>query len=162
MRWSAANRGAVAAALLLALSLAACGTPPSESRPAPIAVAPAITVSALPPSDDPESLDPSPPPTDRQVASVPPEPVARPVNDDPNQLLRLSGKKVAALLGAASYVRRDGSAEIWQYRAAQCVLDIFLFQDNGGLSVAHVDLRQRAGETMPARRCFGDLLASRQ
>jgi len=148
---------------LLALSLAACGTAPSEPTPAAKAVVPAITVTPLSPTVDaaPADTDP-PPPVARQEASIPPEPVARTVNDDPNQLLQLSGKKVAALLGPASYVRRDGPAEIWQYRAAHCVLDVFLFQDNGGLSVAHVDLRRRAGGTIPERRCFGDLLASRQ
>ncbi|MEX2615286.1 MAG: hypothetical protein WD767_04245 [Alphaproteobacteria bacterium] len=147
---------------MLALSLAACGTAPSESPPAPNAAAPAITVAPLSPSLDARRPNPVPSPATRQQASVPPEPVAEPVNDDPRQLLRLSGKTVAALLGPASYVRRDGTAEIWQYRAAQCVLDVFLFQDSSGLSVAHVDLRERADGTIPARRCFGDLLASRK
>lgn len=162
MRRSAVNRANVPAALLLAASLAACGTAPSVSSPAPKAAAHAVTVTPLSPSLDTRRPVPIPLPAPRQQASVPPEPVAGPVNDDPGQLLRLSGNRVAALLGPASYVRRDGTAEIWQYRAAQCVLDVFLFQDDGSLSVAHVDLRERAGGTIPARRCFGELLASRK
>jgi hypothetical protein len=151
-----------AAGLAFLLTLSGCGTaPPPEPEPVARTTAPAITVTPLSPSLEPAT--PEPPareaPAEKQQAYAP-QPT-EPVDDNPDRLLKLTGMKVAALLGPANFVRRDGPAEVWQYRADNCVLDVFLYRQGSGLSVAHVDLRQRSGTSVPARQCFGELLASR-
>lgn len=91
-----------------------------------------------------------------QTAAVPkPD---KQINDDPKQLFGMDGHRVAALLGPASFVRRDGPAEVWQYRAKACVLDVYLYKDAGALSVAHVYLRKRSKATQAPRRCFVALI----
>ena len=153
--------------LFVLFALASCGTsrPPAaiEAPPPPAAArVPDITVEPLPPSRPVaprESAPPAPtPPTPKQTAALPPRPEPEPVDDNPKQLFGLSGQRVAALLGPANFVRRDGSAEVWQYRAAECVLDVFLYRRDAVLSVAHVDLRQRVTSTEPPRRCFAGLI----
>lgn len=138
--------------LFVLFALASCGTsrPPAAIEPPPAPAAarvPDIVVEPLPPA-----------PTPKQTAAPPPRPEPEPADDNPKQLFGLSGQRVAALLGPANFVRRDGSAEIWQYRAAECVLDVFLYRRDAALSVAHVDLRQRAKSTEPPRRCFAGLI----
>lgn len=150
------------AGLALLIVLSACGTAPAPEPTESRRPEPAVTVASLTPVPVSEPTPQAPPAeaTDapRQAAATT---SAEPVSADPNRLLQLSGKRVAALLGPASYVRRDGPAEIWQYRADHCVLDVFLYREGTGLSVAHVDLRKRHSATVPPRRCFADLLASR-
>ena len=63
------------------------------------------------------------------------------INDDPQQLLGLSGIAVARRLGAPSLVRRDGPAEIWQYQETACILDVFLYTNTDGQHVRYVELR---------------------
>ena len=62
---------------------------------------------------------------------------------------------IARMLGRPDLLRRDGDAEIWQYRAGSCILDIFLYEEPGGMRVAHADFRGNA----PGRSC-ADAVAS--
>ncbi len=88
------------------------------------------------------------------VVTPPPPP---PVDDNPDQLLGLSGDAVSEKLGKPALIRREGDAEIWQYRSPLCVLDLFLY--GGVKQVEHVDLRNR-GEATPkaVRACFVRML----
>ena len=47
------------------------------------------------------------------------------------------------ILGAPDFVRRDGSAQIWQYRATNCVLDLFLYKNGNETHVKHAEIRPR-------------------
>jgi hypothetical protein len=150
--------------------LTACATnPPPATNPLPAAVeappqpaaaarVPEITVEPLAPSPPPASPV-QPAPALKQTAAIAPPPKSAPIDDNPKQLYGLSGQRVAALLGPANFVRRDGVAEIWQYRARECVLDVFLYRQDATLSVAHFELRQRSTSTEVPRRCFAGLLA---
>lgn len=114
----------------------------------------AVPIDA-PPRETPHAASrPDPKP---QTAAAPPTQRAK-IDDDPKRLFGLDGNRVAVLLGPASFVRRDGPAEVWQYRADACVLDVYLYRESGALTVAHVDLRKRAKATPPPRRCFRDML----
>lgn len=75
------------------------------------------------------------------------------VNADPQQLLGMDGTALNDLLGQPTLVRREGEAEIWQYRGDECVLDLFLY---GGMrQVEHVDLRDRGDASEKAvDACF--------
>jgi hypothetical protein len=87
---------------------------------------------------------------------VAPVPIA-PVNDDPDQLLGMTSETLGEILGKPTIVRRDGGAEVWQYRSEACVLDLFLY---GGMKqVEHVDLRDRGDSTdVMVRACFVRML----
>ena len=81
-----------------------------------------------------------------------------PVNDDPQQLIGLAPPELARRLGSPGFVRRDGAAEIWQYPAAACILDVFLYRQNDTLSVDYVELRGRGAAGVSRRECFAEML----
>lgn len=79
------------------------------------------------------------------------------VDSDPQQLMGLDHTALNKKLGKPALIRRDGNAEIWQYRADRCVLDLFLY----GMAkrVEHVDLRIRGdGSEGSVRNCFAGML----
>ena len=77
----------------------------------------------------------------------------------------MSGDDLATRLGAPQFRRRDGQAEIWQYRGSACTLDVFLYADGGDLKVRYVEARGRDAETATdpkqARDCATALIDSR-
>lgn len=82
---------------------------------------------------------------------------APPIDDNPDQLLGLSGSDLTSKLGKPALVRREGGAEVWQYRRVRCVLDLFLY--GNVKQVEHVDLRDRGDSTDSAvRECFVKML----
>ena len=143
-------------AVFLVTTLAGClatpKLPPAEPEPVKQSVAPKPAKAAhrkMPVV----TVNPQPMP---QTAAAPlPKPA---INDDPKQLFGLAGHRISDLLGPANFIRRDGPAEVWQYRAKACVLDIYLYKTVGALTVAHIDLRKRRKATLPPRRCFHGLL----
>ncbi len=116
--------------LAAALSLAACaeaGGPQSDAEEQAAVLAPYSGMAVVPPSADPD------------------------------QLLGLSGDDIAAKLGKPTLIRRDGDAEVWQYRRVRCVLDLFLYGSRK--QVEHVDLRDRGDATDEAvQACFQQML----
>lgn len=80
-----------------------------------------------------------------------------PVDDDPKQLIGLDRGALNEKLGEPALVRRDGDAEVWQYRGENCVLDLFLY--GADKQVEHVDLRDRGeGDEISVRDCFVRML----
>ncbi|MDH5557335.1 MAG: hypothetical protein OEZ03_08290 [Alphaproteobacteria bacterium] len=74
-------------------------------------------------------------------------------NGDPQHLMGLDRARLAEKLGKPALIRRDGDAEVWQYRADRCVLDLFLYGTDK--KVEHVDLRDRGnGGENSLRDCF--------
>jgi hypothetical protein len=61
----------------------------------------------------------------------------------PADLTGLGAAEVLALLGSPDFRRSEPPAELWQYRAAGCILDVFLYRDSGGYRVVHSETRQR-------------------
>ncbi len=83
--------------------------------------------------------------------------VLPPVNSDPEQLIGLAEPALGAKLGKPALIRRESGAEVWQYRAENCVLDVFLYGSQR--TVEHVDLRDRGGASDTAvQDCFVGLL----
>lgn len=152
-------RNAIGALLLLAAAgCTGAQSPPPE--PAPVRNRAETPVETQPlAAPDPKPIAKPKPEPKPEIAAATPGPVEPVIDDDPRQFLGLDGHRVAALLGPASFVRRDGAAEVWQYREPACVLDVYLYREANGLSVAHVDLRRRARSNDPPRRCFRALLA---
>jgi hypothetical protein len=107
----------------LILGLAACAPGPRSQ--------PAVTSDSG--SDAPTAEAPSTPPPD--AAASGPLRLA--------SLDRLTGAELRARFGPPDFTRRDAPAEIWQYRGAACVLDVFLYPEGGELKVAHAFTRAR-------------------
>ena len=118
-------------ALLTGLIVAGCATTegqPAADRPTQLPTAPYNGMAALPA-----------------------------VDSDPQQLMGLDQAALNEKLGKPALIRRDGNAEVWQYRADRCVLDLFLY--GVAKRVEHVDLRNRGdGSEGSVRNCFAGML----
>jgi hypothetical protein len=78
----------------------------------------------------------------------------------------MRGTELTTLMGAPQFRRRDGQAEIWQYRGSACTLDVFLYTDGNDLRVRYVEARGRGGtkdapDSGQARACAASLLDTR-
>ncbi len=124
------------AALCLVLLLGACeGTRPTTAMGRP---------AALP-----------------KEAIVPPDglpPAIGESKDDPGRLRGLAAGEVVAKLGDPSFRRREAPAEVWQYFGPGCVLDLFLYEDNGAQRVTHVELRSHNLSQNAQASCLAQLL----
>ncbi|MBT5498991.1 MAG: hypothetical protein HOK54_24915 [Alphaproteobacteria bacterium] len=97
------------------------------------------------------------PATTRPTTPKPASPPLK-IDDDPKKLVGLSPGKLADRLGSPGFVRRDGSAEIWQYLAEACILDVFLYRDKDVLAVNYVELRGRGASQLSRRDCYREML----
>jgi len=84
----------------------------------------------------------------------------------PSELVGLSADQVTILLGKPSFVRHDMPAEVWQYRAHDCVLDIFLYPPvkAGGdkeHTVLYYELRSKNAQKISGEGCYGALIAAK-
>lgn len=148
-------------ALIIAASLllAACGNA-SNSKPAPqtelppleATPAPAAVVEIPDPALEEAETVVTP---EAEVAAVEPEPII--VDDDPLQFINLNIHELSKLLGAPLLVRRDGNAEVWQYKGEACTLDVFLYESQSQLRVKYVDLRGDF-DVADNRACMAEIL----
>ncbi|WP_193184875.1 hypothetical protein [Nisaea sediminum] len=77
---------------------------------------------------------------------------------DPSRLLDLRRRDLSAILGEPAFVRRDMSAEVWQYRTEACVLDLFLYEIGQSLAVTYYEFRSRREQEVARDECFVTLL----
>ena len=89
-----------------------------------------------------------------EIARIPPPETDVPdvVAPAPEALIGFKPAQLSETFGTASLVRRDLGAEIWQYRARECVLFLFLYTKSAtespdALSVHHIDVRGRQSPT---------------
>ena len=77
----------------------------------------------------------------------------------PKQLLGKSSSWVETNLGQPEFKRRDGQAEIWQYKSAECVLSVFIYEDmdSGQRRVLHFDGRDFDGNPVARDTCLSSL-----
>jgi hypothetical protein len=80
---------------------------------------------------------------------------------DANEFTGFSPERVLPVLGAPDFVRRDGNAQIWQYRATNCVLDLFLYKSGSETTVKHAELRSRVPGAEPLDACYSRLRRER-
>lgn len=151
------------AAVVLAAGLAAC---------APIVEPPSTTAEPSSPAATREVK--IPPPQPRMAALTPPSAEAAPTPKTPDapawtppvpgpkHLLGLDGARVSQLLGPPDFRRQDKPAEIWQYRSADCVLDLFLYgKPGGGARVSHVEIRDLGKPAVSEADCLRALFKDR-
>jgi len=135
--------------MALALTTACVGPaadtrPPGEPTPQASA-APKAPAAAKPPIPAPQAA---------RHAPAPPPPPPMP----PEKLIGLGDRAVTDLLGRPAFRRADAPAELWRYRAGNCILDLFLYPPrgvpDGPRTVTHVEARQRNGSPTPALTCL--------
>lgn len=164
------RRGARVPALAIAalmLICSACSSPtirysggssdnPAEVR-TPVASIPPEKKVAPPakaqPSDG-ETAETEQEQAERELLAALPDPVR--VGGDPDRLIGMNRYLLPAALGAPMLVRQDGPSEVWQYEAAGCVLDIFLYRASAAaeLAVIHVESRDKNGEPVDTPGCL--------
>jgi hypothetical protein len=129
----------------VAASLAACAAP---QRPTPVPA----------PSDTASSPVP--------VAGYTVRPAPLPPSGKPglDNLPGMNAAGITNLLGQPQFRRRDGQVEIWQYRAINCTLDLFLYAEGGDMRVRYAEPRGRtpqAANDAQVRACATGLLQAR-
>lgn len=138
--------------LLIAFTLHACGSEVQKTAGAGRTGQIASVSPELKPS--PKATAPKPAPQ----AEATPAPSFSAEEQDPSRLLDLHESDLAAILGQPNFVRKDMSAEVWQYRTDACVLDLFLYEFDQGRAVTYYEFRARSdGETVH-NDCFVTLL----
>lgn len=74
------------------------------------------------------------------------------------RLIGLDSDEINDLMGTPSLERAEPPALIWQYRHQVCTVDIFMFDDGGGSTVDHVEVRPTGGTNANDKECFTALL----
>ena len=102
-----------------------------------------------------------------ETARLPPEqhggaaPGAPPAAAELKKLDGLSDRDVRRVLGDPDFRRQEPPAEIWQYRSAECVLDLFLYDDRGQYRVAYAETHDRGFTRVSQASCYSGLVNAR-
>lgn len=82
----------------------------------------------------------------------------RPAVPDPDMLIGLDTSELETLLGNADLRRRDPPAQVWQYADKDCVLHLFLYENDGGYRVEHYEARGPNGAKGAGGVCLAGLM----
>ena len=147
------RRTATLLPLFAVLLLAACQQPQGQLRLAGAASTPVATSKpASAPKPTPLAATPAVAHGDTIV------PTAARLSGDPKELLGLDHAALRRVLGAPARVRNELTAQVWQYVTGDCVVDLYLYDADGGLKVTYVEARSRTAELTPTGRCLKSLL----
>jgi hypothetical protein len=97
---------------------------------------------------------PQPPTVSHAAPQMTPVPVATAVHvPGLKELTGLRPTDIVAILGQPDLRRDEPPAQLWQYRATDCILNLFFYREKDGYRLAHAETWQRnlAGGTVPAR-----------
>jgi hypothetical protein len=80
---------------------------------------------------------------------------------DPQQLMGMAPAGVTGMLGEPELRRREGPAEVWQYRSSRCAFNIYMEDDDSlGQRVVYFGARSRtAGASVHPPQCLGEIVA---
>ncbi len=128
--------GPATAILLGALLMTACGPTSGSYRPAqPLVYGVAPT-----------------------LYSVATRPRGGSATPNPDMLIGLDMSELETLLGAADLRRRDPPAQVWRYADKDCVLHLFLYENDGGYTVEHYEARDHNGAEGTGGVCLAGLM----
>lgn len=77
----------------------------------------------------------------------------------PSELVSKRAFDIQTALGQPSFVRKDQGVQVWQYRRDDCILDLFLYQNDNGFQVHHSELRGPYLNSAGELACFQKILA---
>jgi hypothetical protein len=144
----------VVATGLVALALTACA---ARTLPPSAVVTPAPSNASAADATSPANR-----PGVQQSAVTSP---AAPATAHSKDLVGLGPDELQHLFGHPQMVRDETGAEVWQYRAAACVLDLYLYpQESAGtpLRVTYLEARDRSAASLAADPCVNALMAERR
>jgi hypothetical protein len=148
------------------LLLAACQVPQHQLRLAGAADSAAPLRSEPAPAEAAEVPQSDEMPKQTPLAATPAVahgdaimPTALHLTGDPEELLGLDHTALRRVLGRPAQVRNEVTAQVWQYVTGDCVVDLYLYDDDSGaLKVTYVEARSRTAEQTPTSRCLKSLL----
>jgi hypothetical protein len=135
---------------LMALALTACA---AHTLPPTASAAPVTRMA---------NAAPTTPPAVHPATANPPAATETTHSKD---LVGMGPDELQHLFGHPQLVRDETGAEVWQYRADACVLDLYLYpQESGGtpLRVTYLEARDRSAATLAADPCVNALMAERR
>ncbi len=82
-----------------------------------------------------------------------PQAAATPTSPKLARFHDMKAAEVEALVGDPDFRRVEPPAELWQYRTAECVVDLFFYGDTNDRRVVHADSRSRDPASGSDGRC---------
>ena len=74
------------------------------------------------------------------------------------ELIGRDGGGVRSALGEPKRIRKEDSAQVWQYDGGSCVLDLFLYPEGSGHHVVHLEARDVLdGKAFDSDRCVAQV-----
>lgn len=83
-----------------------------------------------------------------------------PPRGEPGQYLNMSASALQAAFGKPSFVRKDGTIEMWRYDGAGCRAFFFLYGEQGRQAVRHVETLPHGAGIAADMGCLTALRAS--
>lgn len=114
----------------------------------------AMIATSLVACASPQPLDsPSASETPPQAAPISAAATGRPRVPGLKELTGMHQAEIVAMLGMPDLKRSEAPAELWQYRAADCVLTLFFYRGPGGFRLTRAETWERslAGSSTPAQ-----------
>ena len=99
----------------------------------------------------------------RRAAEAPPAPPPRielpplPAEGEPKDLVGIAPEAVRLAFGRPDFVRKEGVGELWRYDSAKCKAFFFLYTQDGGLKVRHVETLPRGFDMAADAACLNAL-----
>ncbi len=160
-------------AVAFAFTMAACAGPPPMTPPPPMSGVETAKAEINSPAEATRRRAPmpkapapkAPAKAEKNVTETPPPPETRTANlpppVNPQRIMGLTRAQLSDFLGKPHFRRRDITAEIWQYRHAECTLDVFLYESGNDYRVLHFEMRQGKAAAASRTRCLAALLNAR-
>ncbi len=110
-----------------------------------------------------QAQNPSPPKPTMLAATpavahdVPVAPMVH-LSGDPKELVGLDHTVVRRALGDPQHIRNELPAQVWQYATGDCIVDLYLYDQDGIWTVTYVEARSHTAESAPTARCLRSLL----
>ena len=105
----------------------------------------------------PASMSESPPASAAGAAEAGSAPAAAPGN-----LVGLDEAALKHWFGTPSLIRRDYPAEVWQYRAEACVLELYLYPADDHMAVTHAEARSAEATDAGLGPCLAALAEAKR
>lgn len=74
------------------------------------------------------------------------------------RLIGFEADEISELMGPPDFERSEPPAKIWQYRTQTCVVDMYLYDEDGDVSVDHIEVRGRGEAKVEDKACFASIL----
>jgi hypothetical protein len=99
---------------------------------------------------------------DREIAVLPPPVPAAAQQPAVMQLVGIDAEVLRRQFGKPGLIWREEPAQVWQYRGPACVLNVFLYRDNGRLVVSDAEAHSKDATDDPVPPCVSSLLDARR